>query len=524
MKKIIAGIFASVLIIASLMSCQDKLDELYLDPEKTSEPSIGKFFTKMLDNDRVRPSYWNVRTFLVMQPGVYTQAVSFTNSAKRYQQQTSYTSDFWRDYYTPTGSGLVAHLREMEKTYAALSDAEKADADVFMFAARIIYYDQTSQLVDMWGDIPFSEAGGINLTEDITSPKFDDAQAVYTALLSGLKDASAYFKAVTLSSSVAAAFSKQDIMLNGNVEKWERYANSIRFRLLMRISFQDESKAQADVTEMLNDPANFPLVDESTYNVLLQPITTYTDNMNSALTEVNSQVAPEFLLDGILKPANDPRIRVLFDKGVDSDGVYNADYFSMPSDATSSEQETNIGKNKYATLDSATFRFNKNFPGIVITSAEVNFLKAEAFERWGGGDAQAAYEKGVTDAVKFLFDLNKSTSANEKLIEDYVTQTEIDDLLASASVNYSGTSDEKLAKIWTQKWLSFGFMQSIQSWAEYRRTKYPVLDFAADNTPGYELPPSRLLYPSNEKTYNAENYAKVAPSDLTTNKIFWDVK
>jgi hypothetical protein len=263
-------------------------------------------------------------------------------------------------------------------------------------------------------------------------------------------------------------------------------------------------------------------VDESVYNVLLKPITTYNDNMNSSLTELNSHVAPEFLLDEILKPANDPRIRVLFDKGVDSDGVYNADYYSMPSNASSSDQETNIGKGKYALLDSATFRFNKSFPGIVITSAEVNFLKAEAFERWGGGDAQAAYEKGVTDAVKFDFDLNQSSSMGAS--EDYVTQTEIDDLLASAPVMYAGTSDEKLAKIWTQKWLSFGFMQSIQGWAEYRRTKYPVLDFIPDNTPGYELPPSRLLYPSNEKTYNAVNYAKVASSDLTTNKIFWDVK
>lgn len=522
MKKILTGIIISAVMLTGMIACQNKVDEEYLNPERTSVPSIGKFFTKILDNDRVRPSYWNIRTFLVMQPGLYTQSVSYENSNKRYLQQSSYISDFWRDYYTPTGSGIVAHLREMEKTYALLSDADKANADVYMNAARIVYYDQTSQLVDIWGDIPFSEAGMLNLNGEVISPNYDKAEDVYSALLVGLKTSSDYFKTASIDATVKTTFGKQDILLSGDFDKWVRYANSIRLRLLMRISFQNESKAQTDVMEMLDNPSSYPLVDGAAYNVLLKPLTTYNDNMNSALTELSSHVAPEFLVEDILKPSSDPRIRVLFDKGVDSDGNYNADYYSMPSDIPSTDQETNISHGKYALLDSVTFRFNKSFPGIVITSAEVNFLKAEAYQRWGStSDAQTAYENGVTQAVQFVFSLNKSSSTTSTEVN--VTDTEISDLLATTLVNFSGTSDEKLAKIWTQKWLSFGFIQSIQSWAELRRTKYPVLTFIPDNTPGSELPPSRLLYPSNEKTYNT-NYAKVASNDIATGKIFWDVK
>lgn len=522
MKKIITGLFAGALLMVALVACQDKIDEQFLNPEKTTNPSIGKFFTFMIDNSRVRAEYWNIRTFLVMHPGVYTQSVSYINTTRRYQQQVNYLDDYWRDYYTPTAGGVVAHLREIEKEYASLSDEDKENAEVFLQAAKVLYYDQTAQMVDMWGDIPFSEAGSINLSGEISSPKFDDAEEIYATILAGLEEASDYFASATLEPLIASSFSKQDILLQGSLDKWRRYANSLRLRSLMRISFQNETKAQADIMEMLNAPATYPLVDGDAYNVLLRPLTTYTDFMRNAVTELSSHVAPEFLLDGVLKPANDPRIRVLFDKNVNSTGDQNADYFAMPSDITSNIQEENIGKGMYAVLDSATFLFNNKFPGIVITSAEVNFLKAEAFERWGTtGNAQTAYEQAVTDAVKFTYYLNELGEGDEP----EVTPTEITDLLATTSVGYTGTSNEKLEKIWTQKWLSFGFMQSVQSWSELRRTKYPILSFTPDtSTAGYELPSSRLVYTPNEKTFNAANYAKVAAHDVSTGKIFWDVK
>jgi hypothetical protein len=456
-----------------------------------------------------------------MHPAVYTQTVTFINTTKRYQQQPSYLDDYWRDYYTPTAGGVVAHMREIEKEYATLSTEEKSNADVYLNAARVLYLDQTAQMVDMWGDIPFSEAGSVNLTGEIVSPKFDDAEEIYTAVLDGLEQAAAYFATASLDPLVASSFAKQDILLQGDLAKWQRYANSIRLRALMRMSFQNESKAQSEVMAMLNAPADYPLVDDAADNILLRPLTTYTDYMRNAVSELNSHLAPEYMLESVLKPANDPRIRALFDKNTNADGVHNAAYYAMPTNITSNVQEESIGKGMYAVLDSATFLFNTQFPGIVITSSEINFLKAEAFERWGStADAQASYEKAVTDAVNFVFYLNQLGGGHETP----ATATEIQDLLASGTVTYTGTKDEKLAKIWTQKWLSFGFMESVQGWAELRRTNYPVLTFTPDsNTPGYEMPSSRLVYPPNEKTYNADSYAKVASKDLPSGKIFWDV-
>jgi Starch-binding associating with outer membrane len=65
------------------------------------------------------------------------------------------------------------------------------------------------------------------------------------------------------------------------------------------------------------------------------------------------------------------------------------------------QQQIHIGK--FAILDSATFLYNSKLPGIVITASEVNFLKAEAFERWGGGDAKIFYEKAIRQSVGFYF-------------------------------------------------------------------------------------------------------------------------
>lgn len=532
-KKIFAGLATPIIIVACMVSCQDRLEEEYLNPEATTNATVDKFFTKMLDNRRVRADYWNIRTFLVMHPGVYTNIVSYTNSPKRFQQQLSYLNDFWKDYYTPNGdgvAGIVPHMREIQRLYNGMTDAEKANAEVFLQAAQVLYFDQTSQLVDIWGDIPYSEAGSLNLSGgSATLAKFDDAEEIYTNLIDGLETAASYFRTATLDPLVAASFGKQDMLLKGNLDKWERYANSIKLRLLMRISNQNEGKAETEIMEMLNDPATYPLVDQASFNVLLDPLTNYTDFMRNAVTELSSHLAPEFLLDGVLKPSSDPRIRVLFDKGVSTrtgTAVPNADYFAMPEDANATVQEDGIAKGDYAVLDSTTFMFNTKFPGIVITSAEVHFLKAEAFERWGTtGEAQTSYEQGVTDAINFVFYLNQVGATFRGVpAEDAVTPTEITDALASPTVAYSGTQQEKLQKIWLQKWVSFGFMQSIQSWSEYRRTDYPTLSFVPDaSTPDSELPPVRLFYPADEKTFNAANYEAVKADDTPDTKIFWDI-
>ena len=530
MKKILINIGCAITLMSGLGACTDKLEELYVDPGTTAQPSIDKFFTRMLNNGRVRPDYWEIRTFALPHTAKYTQTASYLNGTKMYQQQISYLQNRWDDYYTPggNGGGVMAQYREIEKTYAALSAEDKQNVEVIVQAAKVVFLDQTSQMVDLWGDVPFSEAGSLNTTGQVQRPKFDDAKAVYDAVLAGLTEASDYFATAQLVPLAKASFQKQDIMLGGDVDKWRRYTNSLRLRLLMRTSFADENRAKTEIAAMLADPAKYPLVDDAKYDVLLKPLDTNTGSLESALSEVSAQVAPGTILEGLMKPTNDPRIPVMFDKGTRTEGtksVRNEDYVGLPVNLPSAEQEANISKGRYAVLDSTTFIRNSNLPGIVLTSSEVSFLKAEAFERWGGGDAQAAYQTGIQQSIAFYYYLNSLSDYAGGSPVTAPTAAAVAEFLANPTIAYTGAPEEKLGKIWTQKWLHFGFLQSVQNWAEVRRTKYPQLSFQEDtSTPAEKLPPSRLVYPATEKSLNNENYTRVASIDLPTVKIFWDVK
>ena len=306
MKQLMHIFWCVALLLVGFAGCQDKLEEYYVNPETTTQPAIEKFFTHMLNNDRIRPSYWNVRTFLAVHTAKYTQTVGYLNDNNRYQQQLDYTEGRWKDHYT-TGSGIVAQFREIQKAYDALSEEEQQDKEVFLQAAKVIYLDQNAKIVDLWGAIPYTEAGALPLNGEITPPAFDDAQAIYGDILTGLSEAADYFANVSLSEVSSATFKKQDIALEGDLEKWERYANSLRLRLLMRTSMQDEAGAQSAIMDMLNNPDAYPLADVAEYNVLVDPLETYTEDLRNALTEVFANVAPAYMLETVMNPVNDPR-------------------------------------------------------------------------------------------------------------------------------------------------------------------------------------------------------------------------
>jgi hypothetical protein len=106
-----------------------------------------------------------------------------------------------------------------------------------------------------------------------------------------------------------------------------------------------------------------------------------------------------------------------------------------------------------------------------------------------------------------------------------VETAEVDNYLASHIAWANATSDnEKMNLIAVQKWINYSILQPLESWAEVRRNKLPAFTFASDNTNALTQPPSRFIYPSDEATYNGENYSKVQSKDNLTSKLFWDVK
>lgn len=535
MKKLI--IYTSIFLATAttLVSCKKAIDEKYNDPEKVQEASFSGLFTAMLNNDRVAAKYWNVRTFLCQMPGVYAQTSYFGNTNAVYQQNDNYSQNYWDDFYSTggNGSGSMAQYRTMETKFNKLPDAEKAAQATIMQAAKVVLIEQAAKMVDLWGDIPYSETGSLPISGVIKNPKYDEQKALYTTFISDLATAGAYFKA----NSTNKDFTKADILLKGNMNLWARYANSLRLRLLMRISKVDEGTARTAIMEMLSNPTVYPLADGGNNplyqpygtdaDILLQPLTNSTSDLRAAFME-GSWYATDYMLNTVMLTANDPRIPVIYDKygrtkkinDVDT-FVPNKTYKAMPVTLSSQDQESNFPD--YAVLDSATFLFNQKLPGIVITASEVNFLKAEAYERWGGtADAQTAYENALRQSVTFYYFLNSLNKGGGYVNLPAPSLTEVENWVKSSNASYTGSQADKLKNIYTQKWVHFGVLQATEAWSEYRRTGFPVLNFPSNGKLlGYDTPPTRLVYPTNEKTLNSTNYQAVAAKDTRKTKIFW---
>ncbi|WP_374165095.1 SusD/RagB family nutrient-binding outer membrane lipoprotein [Arcticibacter sp. MXS-1] len=485
----------------------------------------------MLNNDRVRPSYWNVRTFLLGQPAVYAQTATFSNGTESYKESSNYTQEYWTDFYSPggNGGGVLGLYRAMERAYGELPEAEKQAQDIFMQAGKVVLIDEASKMVDMWGDIPFSKAGSLPTSSTIVNAPFDDQVSLYKGFIADLDKLNTFFA----TAATTDAFKKYDILLSGNVSKWQRYVNSLRLRLLMRTSNVDENTARTEILKMLASPATYPLVDgdnngsynPATSDILLRPLTTNTATLNNAYTEGLGYYAPDYMLNKVMLPTNDPRIPVLFDKYFYTEGgkkIYNTEFKAMPVTLTEAQQGAATGR--YSVVDSTTFLTNAALPGIVITASEVNFIKAEAYLRWGSeADARVAYETAVRQSITFYFYLH-TINTSAAVIEPTPSAAAVNTFIAAPGVALSGTTTDKLKMIITQKWLHFGSLQSVQAWSEYRRTNYPALTFPSEGKQtGYTTPPTRLLYPSSEVNGNSDNYEAVKAKDTRTTKIFWDV-
>ena len=529
MKKLIIKASFLLIAITTVVGCKKDLEDKFNNPEKVLDPNLPGLFTGMLNNDRVAAKYWNVRTFLTQMPGVYAQTSYISNGNTIYQQSDGYSQQYWDDFYSTggNGSGVMAQYRVMELKYNSLSAAEQANQKAIMQAAKVVLIEQAAKMVDLWGDIPYSAAGSLNSTSTISNPKYDEQKALYTSFIADLAAAGTYFN----SNTTTAAFSKSDILLKGSMNMWARYANSLRLRLLMRISKTDETTARTAVLAMLGNQTTTPLVDGGnlgTYNpatsdVLLQTLTNSTSDLHDAFFE-GAWYATDYALNTVMLPANDPRIPVIYDKfgrTVSGKFVQNAGYKAMPVTFTTTQQENSFAD--YSVLDSATFLYNQKLPGILITASEVNFLKAEAYERWGStADAKTAYDNALRQSVTFYHYLNNLNQGGGFKNVAAPATTVVDTWVNTSTATYAGASAAKLALIYNQKWIHYGVLQSTEAWSEYRRTGFPVLTFpTAGKLSGFDTPPTRLIYPAKEKTLNSVNYQAVQSKDTRKTKIFW---
>ncbi|MFH0760120.1 MAG: SusD/RagB family nutrient-binding outer membrane lipoprotein [Bacteroidota bacterium] len=514
-------VFASFAVI--LNSCKkSELETLYPDPSKSSTATVENFLTGLFQtaNEVVLPWYW--RFFVVEQPtlGHYTHTMGWFNSKDQYIPPAAAMDWRWNQYYN-----LVTQYRVMESLYDAKDDAAKEELRIFMIAATIFFYDQTQQVIDLYGDIPWSEAGMVrtigNLDEAL--PKYDDAQTIYTTMMDDLKLLAVELSTIQVPAFYAGLFTKKDFINNGDITLWRKYCNSLRLRMLMRVSDVLTTRAQTEIAEILGDPGTYPIIESNAENIMNDAggpdmyATTSSKNggIRSAMeTWGQYDIAPYSMVKNMLDNG-DPRLPVIFDPNI------NGEYIGMDPMDNETDQNTKLTAGLVSRYDTSSFTRNDLFPGFIITAAEVSFIKAEAIHKgYGSGSAKAAYEKGIEQSIELYFSINETGTYRTPL--DKPSTGDITSYINGPGVNWDGNSD-KIALIGTQKWINTGLGEMPQTWAEYRRLDAPALIFPADPTSQQTAPPVRWLYPQSEKDLNDANYQTVKAKDDLNIKIFWDI-
>jgi len=344
------------------------------------------------------------------------------------------------------------------------------------------YYFQF--ITDTWGMVPFSEA---LLGVDNITPAFDTQEAIYNSCFALIEEA--------LSSMKTSETINGDILFDGNMSQWSKFANTLKLRMALRIADVDETTARAKFNEALPgaigsvaENINYPYLSEDT-----------NDNPWQDRFETREDFALSKLFVNHLSAKNDPRLSE-FGELPASGGNYTGVPYGV--------EAPNVLQAEVSFIDSDIIYDGTKKGGVIFSYAQVAFSVAEAAVRgWTSQSASDWYNKGIQASMD----------------QWGVSTTDAAAYLAQSSVQYNSSNAMEL--IGTEKWISL-FLQGSEAWAEWRRLDYPQLSPAPDALSGNGIP-TRYGYSANVVTLNEANYNAAVSAqgpDNQDTKLWWDKK
>ena len=452
-----------------------------------------------------------------------------------YQIAYNLCADTWCGYSSPThtwedgehGSWLFAdkwcrsmysfkYLDCMGGFKAFEAEATRKGHEAELALATVLKVAAMHQVADYYGPISYSQYGGLtNL--------YDPQDQVYEQFFNEL-DAS-IDKLTSIASSGVKLLEDYDLIYGGDVTRWVRFANSLRLRLAMRISYADPLKAREEAEKSLSHPLGLILSNsdnavnkEAGYHPIREAAFVFNDG------ECHMGASMDCYLNGYA----DPR---------------GTRYFIAAGDGKLHGVRPGITPSVWTNYLNPANRVSKiNADALSVTwmnAAEVAFLCAEAaLKGWDAGrSAQDYYEMGV----KLSFEEWNVEGAASYLNNTTAKPAAFDDVVGRAKAsapstvtiawNNRDTDEQKLEKIATQKWLAL-YPNGAEAWAEQRRLHYPVLVAPNSNrsngTVITEQGARRVPYPADEAVTNPEAYASAVAAlggrDDAGVRLWWDAK
>jgi hypothetical protein len=479
----------------------------------------------------------------------------------------------WDQYY----SIAIKNLRD--------AIAHSADRPNLNAVLRIHRVYLMSVLTDTYGDVPCLSIN-TSLEEGTSTPKYDSQKDIYDFFFTELKDC--VNQLGTGNDNVTGDVTNY----SGDIDKWKKYANSLRLRFAMRISDVDPTKAQAEFEAVSADAANYiaSADDDAFIKYTNSPFTLYDgardyDFRVNALGEIlygQDPTSPTFVCSTLfeyLKDNNDPRLysicrhynnvkrseikpdkegnvdltdevlAYLKKKGQDEapckpgaawwnnwiNGPDNLEDVPTLAKLVKMYPEVGYEKNNFPARmmrPALSIDFcQPDRPGILMTSAEVDFLLAEAITKgWNAtGTADDHFKAGIKAAMQLL---NKHYLTDEAIMQQADIDAYVTSIMATSPLATPASAREAIN---LQAWI-LHMMNPAEGWANLRRSDYPVLadrtkldKFTSDFTYDDDnlTTPVRLCYPILEKKYNGENYkealSRMGGKDDWHHRMWWDV-
>ena len=430
-----------------------------------------------------------------------------TNYGGRHTLDNNEMSRIWTSFYTQSLKNII------DAQYRTAEDAEKVNINSVLRIYRVYLM---SIITDTYGDAPFSEAG-LGFLEGKFNPKYDKQEDIYNAFFLELEDA--VNKIDPTKDKVTG-----DLIYAGDVTKWQQLANSLRLRFAMRISNVNPTKAQTEFENAL--AANGGVITDASSDALIKYMTiafsfgqeAYSDYRGNSLSQLlfgnDPANNPSYLCSTFfnqLRQSGDPRTfkisrcyydglmsatspdnrvditQEMIEKGIDfsprNPGAYSWEPWPTGYDSDICKELAVNNPSVTATMAREVEpKLANNFlksdnPGVVMTSAEVKFLMAEAtVKKWNVGSVSAEdlYKQGVRAAIDFLTDNYGCTAT---------TDAEFDAFIQGRGT-FGHTDNQKLEAINTQAWI-LHFTNPAECWANVRRSGYPKLkspaEYGSDN-------------------------------------------
>lgn len=447
--------------------------------------------------------------------GYFADSQTWANSFSHFNQ----SQDWLGKLYMDVMPNIYSNWNELKST---------TDDPVILSVGQIIKVTALARITDSFGPIPYSQVG---VDGKLTAP-FDSQKDIYNKMFDELNAAITILMQNQTNDFTANA----DYVFNGKIEKWIKFANSLKLRMAMRLVYIDAGKAETMGKEAI-DTSNGKLGvmtsnnDNAFMKVNINPFYKVCYEYNGGETKVSADLLrymnswmdsrrEKYARKSTFNSVDEYKNKDIID---DFHGLRMGNTYSIGTGQCYSNVNVGISA-----------------PIMWMNAAEVMFLRAEA--AMYGWDTDKTPEKYYEDGIRLSFSQWGASNADTYLANTNLLQFYIDPLNTYTYAEIGSTvtitpkwdngasSEEKLERIITQKWIA-NFPLGLEAWAEFRRTGYPRLMPSPTNKSGGDVIDGkfarRLTYPQTEYKTNGSNVNdaiknKLRGADKMSTHIWWD--